>query len=360
MRVKPIVAIDLSSTGAGGGPYISNLRVMNSRLNEKYEFRPFIYRTEIGRFISIKRILDLSNQLKTIKPDMVHFSGLQLMGLHLAIACRLAGIKKSVVIVHGLTGDALNIGWFKKTLMTFILEPLTIMLAKKTYGVSEFVSNRTMLKLFKRKNCGYVYNIPANPIQDDFHISIKNELKIDPTAKIAVTVGHVNKDKGFHILDEAILRCAEINDLKFIIIGEGDYLEQMKNKLNLQVNQKQVFFTGYRRDVQQILKDCAFFILPTLHETLSIALLEASTEGLPLIASNTGGVPEIVIDGYNGILVTPRSVDELHSAIIKLYNNHALCKIYGENARRQINEKFNIQKIEARIDQIYQAVLKED
>ena len=359
MKKKPIIAIDLSSTGAGGGPYTSNMSVMNSGLKEKYEFVPFIYKTEMGRFISIKRIIDLKKQLVKIKPDLVHFSGLQLMGFHIAIACKLAKVKSTVVTVHGLTSDALNLNWLKKSFLTFLLEPLTILLSSKAYGVSEYVSKRSMLNIFKWKNYGFIYNMPPIPIKNSSDYSIRKELEIDTKAKIAISVGRIITDKGYHILDEAILKFKGYNDIKFIIVGDGDYIEFMKIKLQSQVEKKQVFFLGYRNDIQQILSGCDFFVLPTLHETLSIALLEASLEGLALIASNTGGVPEIVENNYNGILVEPGNVNQLYVAINKLYKQSDLCSSYGANAKEKLRIKFDSSKIQEKIDQIYKSVLNE-
>ncbi len=357
MNIKPRIGIDLSSTGAGGGPYTSNLRVMSSNLKEKYEFVPFIYKTEIGRFISFKRIKDLKKQLVKSKPDLVHFSGLQLMGFHIAVACKLAGVKKTVVTVHGLSSDALNISWVKKTILTFFLEPFTIFLASKVYGVSEFVSNRKMLRLFKRKNLGFIYNLPSSIKKVDTTISIRNELGIDSSAKVAITVGRIIQDKGYHILDEVILKCQDKSDLKFIIVGDGCYLNKMKEKLKYLVDKKQVFFLGYRSDVQNLLSECDFFILPTLHETLSIALLEASQASLPLIASKTGGVPEIVKHNVNGVLVEPGSIQELLQAVNKLYKNDELRKDYGEKAKQLLELNFNPLVIESQINKVYQDLL---
>ena len=214
MSIKPKIGIDLSSTGAGGGPYTSNSRIMNSGLKEKYEFVPFMYKTEIGRFISFKRINDLKKQLIKIKPDLVHFSGLQLMGFHIAVACKLAGVKKTVVTVHGLSGDALNISWVKKTILTFFLEPLTIFLASKVYGVSEFVSNRKMLRIFKSKNLGFIYNLPTNIKEVENTTPIRKELGIDPSAKVAITVGRIIEDKGYHLGNI-------MNAFRLTLVGEG-------------------------------------------------------------------------------------------------------------------------------------------
>jgi len=357
MLNKKVVAIDFSSTGTGGGPYVSNMRLMNSGLKEKYIFKPFIYRTELGRYISIKRILDIKRQLLEIKPDIVHFSGLQLMGFHIAVACRLAGIRNSVVTVHGLTSDAQNVSWVIRFIMTFIIEPITIYLTKKNYGVSQFVANRKILNILKSRNCGFIYNIPTGNNCVEKKTTIRMELSIGSEKTIVVTVGRVIKDKGFHILERSIKLCEVLPNVIFIIVGKGDYLETMKNNLESLVKQKRVFFLGYRNDVQEILSDCDIFVLPTLHETLSIALLEASTASLPLIASNTGGVPEIVENGFNGILVKPGSSIEIKHAIEELYLNKTLRKTYGENAKIKVIKKFSQKEIEHKIDTIYQKIL---
>lgn len=357
MQENKIVAIDISSTGVGGGPYVSNMRVINSRLKDKYVFKTFLYRTELGRYISIKRILDIKRQLLEIKPDLVHFSGLQLMGFHIAVACRLAGIRNTVVTVHGLTNDALNVSWFVRFVMTFIFEPLTILLTKKNYGVSQFVAKRRILNILKSKNLGYIYNIPTGDDHSKKKSSIRTELGISPDKTIVVTVGRVVKDKGFHILKDSIKMCDALTDIVFIIVGKGDYLEEMNNDLTPLINQNKVFFLGYRNDVGSILPECDIFILPTLHETLSIALLEASNASLPLIASNTGGVPEIVEHGINGILVTPGSAADIKNAIFELYSNKSLRHTYGENAKIKVQEKFSQREIESKIDSVYQKVL---
>lgn len=352
-----VVAIDFSSTGAGGGPFVSNMRLIKSGLNKKYIFKPFIYRTELGRFISIKRILDIKRQLLKIKPDIVHFSGLGLMGFHIAVACRLAGIRNTVVTVHGLTNDALNVSWIVRFIMTFFFEPITIILAKKNYGVSKYVSSRKMLNIINSKNSGYIYNIPTDINYVENMSFIREELKIDPNKRIVVTVGRIIRDKGFHILEESIKMCESLTGVVFLIIGTGSYMETMKKELDSLIKSKKVFFLGHRNDVQQILYECDIFVLPTLHETLSIALLEASSASLPLIASNTGGVPEIVENGYNGILVNPGSAVEIKNAITTLYLDQTLCKIYGKNAKNKITEKFSQNEIEAKVDSIYQQIL---
>lgn len=357
MDNKPIVAMDISSSGKGGGPYVSTKRIMDSNLKYKYDFMVIHYRTELGRGISIKRIKDLSNQIKNINPDIVHFSGLTLSGFHMAIACRLAGIKNSLVTIHGTSADAIYFSRFKKILMVYVIEFLTLLLTKYNCGVSNFVSDR-LIEIFKRKSVGTIYNIP--PAYSINTIDFRKELKINPMDTVIVTVGRINQEKGYHILDEAILKFKESKGVIFIIIGNGDYLPRMQEKLGSMVEDKKVIFMGHRDDIQTILKCCDVFVLPTLHETLSIALLEASVEGLPLIASNTGGVPEIIENGYNGLLVEPGNINELHNAIEYLLTHKEKRKEFGYNSKKKVESKFSPATIEKKIDSVYQILLNNE
>lgn len=358
MRSKPLVLMDLSEANICGGPYVSTTRVMNSSLREKYDFQTLEYKTQLGRNISLKRIFDLRDQLKKYKPDIVHFSGLQLSGFHIAVACKLAGIKNTVVTVRGFSGDALNCSLFKRQLLTYILEPMTLLLSKKIYGVSNYVVSRRMIQLFKHKCCGAIYNFPPEPYRPDGQDGIRKELGFATSDIIAVSVARIIKDKGYHILADSMAACKNLDGLKFLIVGEGDYLATMQDKLSEQVKNGQVHFLGYRNDIQRILHECEIFILPTLHETLSVALLEASVEGLALIASNTGGVPEIVENDVNGILVEPGNAAELSNAIINVYNEKALRDRYGNNALMRVMQNFNKQNIEKRIDDVYSSLLE--
>lgn len=358
MKEKPLIVLDRSSTGKGGGPYTSTARIIDSPLKEKYNFQTFVYRTELGRFISIRRILDIRRQLTTLRPDIVHFTGLQLAGFHIAVACKLAGLKRTVVTIRGFSGDALNISKLKKVILSYCLEPLTLALTKRNYGVSEYVASRRMVRIFKRKSLGYIYNFPPEPSLDCNKPSLRKELGIDNDDIVVVSVARIIKDKGYHILEMAINSLKNKPNIKFVIVGSGDYLRDMRVNLNDCCQKGKIFFLGHREDVQEILRSSDIFVLPTLHETLSVALLEASVEGLAIIASRTGGIPEIIIDQYNGVLVAPGSVEELTNAIDKLSGDQAQIRYLGRNARKIIEKKFDRHEIVEKIDAVYQNLIK--
>lgn len=350
-----------SGFGGGGGPFTSTTRIMNSELKNKYRFKKLYYRKELGKGISIKRIVDLYNQLKYIQPDIVHFTGLQLSGFHVVIACRLAGIKNTVVTIRGFSSDALFFNWFKKFIVSFILEPLTLMLSKKVTCVSDYVISRKVVKLLCRKKSIRIYNYPPdiNEINKN-PLNIREELGLNNSDIIFVSVARITKDKGYHLLDDVILNFKNDNNFKFIIIGDGDYLPIMKSKLKNQIENKQVFLLGFRKDVNQILQNCNVFILPTLHETLSVALLEASQAGLALLASKTGGIPEIIENGFNGYLFETSNNLEMIEKINYLGNNKYIIKNMGLNAKNKVKNKFNPKIITNQLEMLYSNLLKNE
>ena len=361
MRVsKPIVMMDVKTGGygGGGGPYTSTKRTMNSELGKKYNFIPLNYDLNLGGKISIRRIKDLVRQLNKTQPDLVHFTGLQLSGLHIAIACKISGIKSTVMTVRGSSADALDINLWKKFILSFILEPITILLCKRVIGVSNYVVSKRIIKVLASKKSCVIYNFPPKSIKNSSdNIDIRNELGLSSSDIVVVSVARITKDKGYHILDEAILNFVNNENIKFVIIGDGDYLNVMRKKLMLQIQNQQVFLLGLRNDVFKILHGCDVFVLPTLHETLSVALLEASQAGIALVASNTGGVPEIVEDDYNGYLVNTGSVKGFTDAINILCANKILRRKFGNNAKYKVSQKFSTKEIVSKIDAVYSSLL---
>jgi len=354
---KPIIAVDIQTDGRGGGPFTSSHRIIGSKLNKSYNYKILRYNVSIGRKLSVNRIRDLIRQLKIIKPDLVHFSGLQLAGFHIALACKIIGIKNTLLTIRGFTGDMIFYNPIKRVLVKYIFEPLTLLLVCGFYANSHFSNSRKIVRLFKHKSFGVIYNFPPNVTDGLNSNSIRGELEISKRDIIVVSVGRINKEKGYHILCDAILNYNLEKNIKFIIIGSGSYLATMKTRLLNQIKSNQVFILGYRSDVSSIIKECNIFVLPTLHETLGVALLEASVAGLPIIASNTGGIPEIVQDGYNGLLVSPGNVEELVKAINYLNYNTNKRNYFSFNSQDKLLSIFSDESIENKIDNIYRIFL---
>lgn len=358
MKKKPVIAMDLQSNHSeGAGPYVSTMNIINSNLKLDYNFQILTYDNSLGRGIRISRIIDLTRQLKKIKPDIVHFGGLQLSGLHIALSCVLAGVKNRVVTIHGFSSDNMEMNKMKRFILIYFVDLITLLLSTKIVGVSEFVAKRRLVRLFGSKNFGAIYNFPPEKQSAPKGLSIKETLNLSEDDVVVVTVSRITKEKGLNILANVIPQLSDCVNLKFVIVGIGDYLPTMQNQLATEIKSGRVFFLGYRNDVGNILQGCDIFVLPTLHETLSIALLEASIAGLPLIASDTGGVPEIVNDGENGYLFPVGDTSSLAEKIRSLYNRKDWRTIMGQKSIDSVQRKFSHQSIEQRLSNLYEDLL---
>ncbi|MCK5061842.1 glycosyltransferase family 4 protein [Candidatus Parcubacteria bacterium] len=173
----------------------------------------------------------------------------------------------------------------------------------------------------------------------------KNETGISWEPIILFT-GSLYRLKGVQLLIEAFGRLQDrFSEFKLVIIGDGPYKEDLK-KLAVSSKIKKIEFTGSlsQEQVKNWMKKCWCFVLPSLSEGLGLVLLEAASLSKPLIGSNTGGISEIIIDGENGFLFTPGSIQELTKTLEKIMSDKKLAVSMGETGKRIVENKFSLKK----------------
>ena len=149
------------------------------------------------------------------------------------------------------------------------------------------------------------------------------------------------KDKGIAELIKAYLSISS-SKTELWIIGDGDDKNIFKK---LAGNNKSIIFHGHVGDVSSYLDKSSAFVHPTYHEGFSLALVEAGMKGLPTIATDVGGNPEIIKDGHTGILVKPKDVESLSRAMKTLLDNKELRSELSKNSRKQYELRFNFETI---------------
>ncbi|MDI6782120.1 MAG: glycosyltransferase [bacterium] len=128
--------------------------------------------------------------------------------------------------------------------------------------------------------------------------------------------------------------------LQFLIVGDGELrwkLQQIVKRLNMQDN---VIFTGFRNDIPQILSILDVFVVSSCLEGLNTSILEAQSSGVPVIATKTGGIPEIIRNGINGLLVLPQHPESLAEGIMQLINNKTFSSQLAVTAKEDV-KRFN-------------------
>lgn len=352
------IMISFREGGENGGPYNSHLRIMNSRLKEKYNFVPlFVPKGRMGLF-NINIIISLVSQIKRVNPDAVQIVGLELIGYYLAIACRIARVKNVIIAIHGSTTEAIEFN--KQPIKKWIMERLeafTLKTGTCTYGVSEYVYTIKNVAKYSRNYFGTIYNMMLEDKTQYNRKEVRNEVGVRDEQIVVMSTGRLTKEKGYGVLTEVMKHYKEDTKIVFVIVGDGDYKQKMEEVLADQIAQGQIKLLGYRKDISKLLTAGDIFIMPSYHETLCMSLLEAGQKDMALIASDVGGMREIVQDGENGYLVDVGDIDSFIRKIDVLRDKNKLMEM-RKKARQTIVFKFSNEKAIESLDRLYTSVLE--
>lgn len=167
-------------------------------------------------------------------------------------------------------------------------------------------------------------------------------------------VGRISREKGLRYLIEAASKLTRFGlPIRVMIIGDGSQRPEIECLAQERDLQSKVIFTGFQNDMQKWLPPMDLFILPSLTEGTPMALLEAMSCGIPVIASAVGGIPKIIDSGKNGILVSPAKPEEIVSAVWAISKNNELQKRLSNMAKETIRNKFNLNEWVKKIESIY-------
>jgi len=172
------------------------------------------------------------------------------------------------------------------------------------------------------------------------------------------TVAYLSPEKGHRTLLEAAARVlSRVPDVHFILVGSGELMSSLKARVEELGIQKNVTFTGFRDDSEALMKQFDVFCLPSVSEGLSSAILVAMASSVPVVATQVGGIPELVIDGETGILVPPGDVAQLVDGLCKILESSQLREKMGCAGRQRIEERFTLERKLNETEKLYLSML---
>ena len=182
----------------------------------------------------------------------------------------------------------------------------------------------------------------------------RETLRLSSEEIVLVAVGRLAEIKNYNMLLEAFARAVkELPVLRLVMVGDGPERAKLEaTAMHLGLSDR-VHFLGARDDVREWLALSHVFVLPSLYEGISIALLEAMAAGLPAVATQVGGNPEVVTDQQNGILVESGDVEGFARALVVLARDEALRERMGRAARKRIEMKFDLNRSVRQYEEIY-------
>jgi len=156
-----------------------------------------------------------------------------------------------------------------------------------------------------------------------------------------------------HLIEAARLIVQRMPDVRFLILGEGELREMLERQVREYRLEKHVFLPGFRTDVLGCLKGFDLFAMSSVTEGLGTALLDAMACGKAIVATRTGGIPEVVDDGVTGKLVGARDHAAMAQAILELLNDHAGRERMGEAGRARVEASFTVERMIAGTAAVY-------
>jgi glycosyltransferase involved in cell wall biosynthesis len=172
------------------------------------------------------------------------------------------------------------------------------------------------------------------------------------------SIGRLDAAKGYEYLLRGLPEILNRNaDVVAKIAGRGDLLDKLENlAAELGIGDR-VEFLGFTSNVKDFLESIDIYVQPSLCEALPMAILEASAVGVPVVASDVGGVAECVLHGETGFTVRPRDPEALCNAIAKLVSDPALRTLMGEAGCNLVQEKFRDDQMVQATQQVYRRLL---
>ncbi len=190
-----------------------------------------------------------------------------------------------------------------------------------------------------------VYNgVDALPYCEASDVELcRRELGLPEGDRIVGVVGNLYPVKGHQYLINAIPSIlGKCPNTSFVFAGRGELETKLKEQVHRLGLDKRVHFLGLRQDIPRILALLDVFVLPSLSEGLSMAILEAMIAGKPVVATQVGGNPELVLDGETGVLVPPRDSQALALSVTTLLTNKQQAVQFSEKGKRRAEGQFSL------------------
>jgi len=302
---------------------------------------------EIHPIKDVKGTFELYHLIKEVDPDFIHLHSTKAGWIG-----RISGLfikKKVIFTVHGwcFTEGATGV---RKTLGRFI-EKALVPITDKIICVSEYDKQLALrLSVGSSESLTLIYNGVSHIEKANQGHFTDQKIKVMMTARFAEP-----KDQ------ETVIRAFEHIEKEFelYLVGDGPNLESCVSLTKeLQLND-QIHFLGSRSDVRMLLQEMDIFILSSSYEGLPISIIEAMSVGLPIIASDVGGVSELVKEGENGYLFEPRDIKHLSNLIKGLADKEERSKL-GKESLRIYEETFTLETCVSGVLNIYKRLYDDE
>ncbi|MCL4158976.1 UNVERIFIED_CONTAM: hypothetical protein GTU68_053544 [Idotea baltica] len=296
--------------------------------------------------------------------DMVKLHGIQLLHVHYAIPHAYAAymaqqmlqdegiIVPIVTTLHGTDITLVGSHPFYKPAVTFSINK-----SDAVTSVSESLKRDTLRLFDIKKDIHVVPNFID--IEKNFNnfTDCQREMMATDDERIVTHISNMREVKQIPDVIKIFYNIQKELPAKLMLVGEGpekEGAEQLVEKLGIQ---DKVIFFGNSNEIDRILCFSDLFLLPSQTESFGLAALEAMASSVPVISTNTGGIPEVNEDGYSGYLSDVNAVEDMSANAIKILKNTDTLNQFKANAKVQ-SQKFDLHNVVPMYERIYEETLK--
>jgi glycosyltransferase involved in cell wall biosynthesis len=291
-----------------------------------------VHAMPMGGDLDLRLVPKIRRCIRGCKPDLVHLHGrigADVMG---GIACRL----EAVPVVHSRRVDNPESHW---------MVALKYRLHDRVIAISEGIG-RVLLSEGLPADKLRVVRSAVEPQRFDRPCNrdlLSKELGIAADAKLIGVVAQLIERKGHRFLIAALpTLVAELPDLRVVFFGKGPEERDLRQRLEAAGLQDHVLFAGFREDLPELLPCLDALIHPATMEGLGVSLLQAASAGVPIVASDAGGMPEAVRNDLNGLLVPPGDASALGSAVATLLQDPERARRMGRAGKELMRTEFSV------------------
>jgi glycosyltransferase involved in cell wall biosynthesis len=338
------------SLGASEGDFSPQTRARGIQLSEI----PYLQRN-IAPGKDLRTIWELYRVMRSYRPDIVatHTSKAGILGRFAAV---FAGVPVRVHTYHGLVLEEA----FPEAMSTAMraIERLAALCTTRLIAISpEIAGDLQRRGIGARKIVTISNGLELEPLCNGDPMTLRNELELEARVPLVGIVGRLVPQKGIAtFIDAAAVISQQVPTAHFVVVGDGEErvsLERQAARLDLS---DRVHFLGWRSDLGDLYAGIDIVVLTSKHEGTPCSLIEAGAAARPVVAVAVGGVPDVVSNGENGLLVLPGDTSGVASAVVALCRDPGRSQRMGLEGRRRAVEEHSVATMVREVSDLYAAL----
>jgi sugar transferase (PEP-CTERM/EpsH1 system associated) len=375
---KPLIAHVLFRLGTGG---LENgvVNLINHLPDDKYrhavicmtnytDFRKRITNKDVQVYCLNKKpgkdfavYLRLWRLLRIIKPDILHTRNLS--ALEAQLSGLLAGVKHRIHGEHGRDIDDVNGTNPRYVFLRKLFRPLVHRYIPMSKDLENWLVRQIQVPPQKITQLYNGVDLSRFKVGNEKPLELLPPSFRTPGLQIIGTVGRLDPVKDQITLVAALIHLLstspELKDkVRLVLVGAGGLQERLNSMIQVADLNDLVWFAGDRSDVADLMRTLDIFVLPSINEGISNTILEAMASSLPVIATNVGGNPELVVDNETGFLVPKQNPVAMSNAIKRYLDNPELIIAHGQAGRSRCESVFSLSRMVIDYARVYDSLIK--